>query len=64
MTAEVSALTVPFFTQSATYSGLWPITRRHIVEVIQDGKSSHGRKFFELEDAPAACTRAGHVVVR
>ena len=62
MTAEVSALTVPFFTQSATFSGLWPITRRHIVEVIQNGKYSHGRKVLELERALAAYTGAAHVV--
>jgi UDP-2-acetamido-2-deoxy-ribo-hexuluronate aminotransferase len=62
VTAEVSALTVPFFTQSATFSGLWPITRRHIVEVIQNGKYSHGRKVLELEAALAAYTGAAHVI--
>ena len=62
MIAEVSALTVPFFTQSATFSQLWPITRRHIVEVIGNGKYSHGRKVLELENALAAYTGAAHVI--
>ncbi|MFJ6673506.1 DegT/DnrJ/EryC1/StrS family aminotransferase [Actinosynnema sp. NPDC091369] len=53
---------MPFFTQSATFSGLWPITRRHIVEVIRNGKYSHGRKVLELESALAAYTGAAHVI--
>ncbi|MFE9748097.1 DegT/DnrJ/EryC1/StrS family aminotransferase [Saccharothrix saharensis] len=53
---------MPFFTQSATFSGLWPTTRRHIVEVIQNGKYSHGRKVVELESALAAYTGAAHVI--
>jgi dTDP-4-amino-4,6-dideoxygalactose transaminase len=58
----VRALTVPFFTQSDTFSRLWPITRRHIVEVVGNGKYSHGRKVAELERALADYTGARHVV--
>ncbi|ONI86879.1 aminotransferase DegT [Saccharothrix sp. ALI-22-I] len=53
---------MPFFTQSATFSDLWPITRGHIVEVVGNGKYSHGRKVLELESALAAYTGAAHVV--
>lgn len=60
--AEVSALTVPFFTQSATFSELWPMLRGHIVEVVENGKFSHGRKVLELEGALAAYTGAAHVI--
>ncbi|MFD1146204.1 DegT/DnrJ/EryC1/StrS family aminotransferase [Saccharothrix hoggarensis] len=53
---------MPFFTQSATFSDLWPTTRGHIVDVIENGKYSHGRKVLELESALAAYTGAAHVV--
>jgi hypothetical protein len=46
VTAEVSALTVPFFTQSATFSALW---RRHIVEVPGNGERRPGRIAPEWE---------------
>jgi hypothetical protein len=49
VTAEVSALTVPFFRQSAMFSTLW---RRHIVDELGNGKCPHGRKVLEWESAP------------
>jgi dTDP-4-amino-4,6-dideoxygalactose transaminase len=55
-------LAVPFFTQSATFSELWPKTRKHIVDVLDRGKYSHGHKVVELEEALAAYTGAKHVV--
>lgn len=61
-TPEVSALAVPFFTQSATFSDLWPIARRGIVEVVENGTFSHGGEVRELESALASCTGARHVV--
>ncbi|CAL9486254.1 dTDP-3-amino-3,4,6-trideoxy-alpha-D-glucose transaminase [Actinosynnema sp. ALI-1.44] len=61
-TAEVSGLTVPFFTQSDTFSRLWPTTRRHIVDLARNGKYSHGAKVAELERALADYTGARHVV--
>ncbi|WP_447008216.1 DegT/DnrJ/EryC1/StrS family aminotransferase [Saccharothrix isguenensis] len=36
--------------------------RRHIVEVVENGKYSHGSKVLELEGALAAYTGAAHVI--
>jgi hypothetical protein len=55
-------LTVPLFTQSASFSELWPTTSRHIIDVLDRGKYSHGHKVVELEAALAAYTGAKHVV--
>jgi dTDP-4-amino-4,6-dideoxygalactose transaminase len=59
---EVSTLQVPFFTQSSTFAELWPSTRKHIVDVIENGKYSHGHKVVELEYALAEYTGAKFAV--
>ncbi|MFF4342711.1 DegT/DnrJ/EryC1/StrS family aminotransferase [Kitasatospora sp. NPDC001540] len=53
---------VPFFTQAATFESLWPTTRRHLDELMDRGKYSHGPKVAELEAALAAWTGARHVI--
>ncbi|WP_399345165.1 DegT/DnrJ/EryC1/StrS family aminotransferase [Umezawaea sp. Da 62-37] len=55
-------LAVPFFTQSSTFSELWPKTREHIVDVMDRGKYSHGHKVVEFEGALAEYTGAKYVV--
>jgi hypothetical protein len=47
----VSALAGSFFTQSATFSGWGPITRRDIVEVIGNGEYPDRCEGPELESA-------------
>lgn len=54
--------TVPFFSQSATFSELWPEISRQIDDVIRVGKYSHGHKVAEFEAALVAYTGAKHVV--
>lgn len=58
----MGTLSIPFHTQSTTFAELWPTTRRHIVDVIQNGKYSHGHKVAKLESALAAYTGARFVV--
>jgi dTDP-4-amino-4,6-dideoxygalactose transaminase len=58
----VGTLSVPFHTQSATFAELWPTTRRHIVDVVKNGKYSHGHKVVRLESALAAYTGARFVI--
>jgi dTDP-4-amino-4,6-dideoxygalactose transaminase len=41
---------------------LWPTTNRHIIDVLDRGKYSHGHKVVELEAALVAYTGAKHVV--
>ena len=53
---------IPFFSQVSTFEELWPLIERHVGEVIDHGKYSHGRKVGELEQALAAYTGAEHVV--
>ncbi|MGW5348924.1 DegT/DnrJ/EryC1/StrS family aminotransferase [Streptomyces sp. NPDC004031] len=53
---------VPFFTQAATFATLWPRIERHLDEMLDDGKFSHGSKVAELERALAAYTGARHVI--
>jgi dTDP-4-amino-4,6-dideoxygalactose transaminase len=53
---------VPFFTQAETFSALWPLIERHLTEMLDDGKFSHGTKVEELEHALAAYTGARHVI--
>ncbi|MFD8481583.1 DegT/DnrJ/EryC1/StrS family aminotransferase [Kitasatospora sp. NPDC059673] len=53
---------VSFFQQAETFESLWPITRRHLDELMDRGKYSHGPKVAELETALAAWTGARHVV--
>ncbi|MEU5694078.1 DegT/DnrJ/EryC1/StrS family aminotransferase [Actinosynnema sp. NPDC020468] len=54
--------TVPFFAQSGTFSQLWPITRQHVADVLDQGKFADGRKVLELEKALTAYTGAKFVV--
>jgi dTDP-4-amino-4,6-dideoxygalactose transaminase len=49
---------IPFFTQAASFEKVWPDAARHIGEVADRGKYSHGRKVGELERAIAAFTGA------
>ncbi|MGW4133509.1 DegT/DnrJ/EryC1/StrS family aminotransferase [Amycolatopsis japonica] len=51
-----------FFNQSATFERTWASARRHILEVVENGKYSHGAKVAELESALAAYTGARFVV--
>ena len=53
---------VPFFTQARSFEQLWPLIERHAIEVLDDGKFSHGRKVEEFEQALAAYTGARHVI--
>ncbi|MGH8879950.1 MAG: DegT/DnrJ/EryC1/StrS family aminotransferase [Stackebrandtia sp.] len=53
---------VPFFSQAATFRRLWPLIERHLDEVVDRGKYSHGAKVAEFETALAAWTGARHAV--
>ncbi|GAA1964488.1 DegT/DnrJ/EryC1/StrS family aminotransferase [Kitasatospora viridis] len=53
---------VPFFTQARLFEELWPQIERRAVEVLDDGKFSHGRQVAELERALAEYTGARHVI--
>lgn len=53
---------VAFFTQAATFRGLWPRIRAHCAELTVKGKFSHGAKVAEFETALARWTGARHVV--
>ncbi|WP_435832095.1 DegT/DnrJ/EryC1/StrS family aminotransferase [Amycolatopsis japonica] len=59
---EVGTLSVSFFNQSATFERTWAGTRRHILDVVENGKYSHGAKVAELESALAGYTGARFVV--
>ena len=49
---------IPFFTQAASFEKVWPAVARHIGDVADRGKYSHGRKVGEFERALAAFTGA------
>ncbi|MGP4114406.1 DegT/DnrJ/EryC1/StrS family aminotransferase [Streptomyces sp. 4N509B] len=53
---------IPFFSQAATFEELWPLIERHVGEVFDSGKFSHGQQVERLERAVAAYTGARHVV--
>lgn len=53
---------VGFFSQRRTFEELWPAVRSHVVDVLDHGRYSHGRKVGELEEALASRTGADHVV--
>jgi dTDP-4-amino-4,6-dideoxygalactose transaminase len=53
---------VPFFTQADTFEQCWPDISRHLNELFDRGKYSHGRQVAELEKALAAYTGARHVL--
>ena len=60
--SRMATTTVPFFTQAASFQRLWPEIERHVHEVIDRGKYSHGRKVAEFEAAIAQYTGAGHAI--
>jgi dTDP-4-amino-4,6-dideoxygalactose transaminase len=49
---------VPFFSQAASFEEIWPSVARHVNDVADRGKYSHGRKVGELEKALAGYTGA------
>ncbi|WP_157868991.1 aminotransferase class I/II-fold pyridoxal phosphate-dependent enzyme [Streptomyces atriruber] len=53
---------VPFFTQADTFSDCWPDISRHLNEMFDRGKYSHGQQVAALEKALAEYTGARHVV--
>ncbi|MFI1680499.1 DegT/DnrJ/EryC1/StrS family aminotransferase [Streptomyces sp. NPDC020607] len=53
---------VPFFTQADTFNACWPDINRHLNEMFDRGKYSHGRQVAALEKALAEYTGARHVV--
>jgi dTDP-4-amino-4,6-dideoxygalactose transaminase len=53
---------IPFFTQAATFSRLWPLIERNLHAVADNGKYSHGAQVAELERRLADYTGAAHVV--
>jgi UDP-2-acetamido-2-deoxy-ribo-hexuluronate aminotransferase len=56
------ARAVPFFSQAATFEDIWPSVARHVNDVADRGKYSHGRKVGELEKALAGYTGARFAV--
>ncbi len=56
------SLSVPFFSQAASFRRIWPEVERHLTEVARKGKYSHGRKVEEFEEALAGYTGARHAV--
>lgn len=60
--SELSAPPVPFFTQAGTFERCWPGISRHLDELFDRGKFSHGRQVAELEQALMAWTGARHVI--
>jgi UDP-2-acetamido-2-deoxy-ribo-hexuluronate aminotransferase len=56
------SLSVPFFSQAASFERIWPEVERHLTEVARRGKYSHGHKVAEFEEALAAYTGARHAV--
>ncbi|MEU6820917.1 DegT/DnrJ/EryC1/StrS family aminotransferase [Streptomyces atriruber] len=53
---------VPFFTQADTFNDCWPDINRHLNEMFDRGKYSHGQQVAALEKALAEYTGARHVV--
>lgn len=53
---------VPFFSQAVTFERLWPSIERHVGDVMDRGKYSHGRKVAEFESAMAGYTGALHAI--
>jgi dTDP-4-amino-4,6-dideoxygalactose transaminase len=46
----------------ATFTAAWPLISKHVNDVFDRGKFSHGRKVAELENALAAYTGAKHAI--
>ncbi|MFD7714158.1 DegT/DnrJ/EryC1/StrS family aminotransferase, partial [Streptomyces sp. NPDC059786] len=55
-------VSVPFFSQAATFARLWPLIEARVHRVFDHGKFSHGAQVAELERELAAYTGAGRVV--
>ncbi|WP_228080873.1 DegT/DnrJ/EryC1/StrS family aminotransferase [Streptomyces profundus] len=53
---------VAFFSQADSFKELWPLISRHVGEVFDRGKFSHGRKVAELERAIREYTGARHAI--
>jgi dTDP-4-amino-4,6-dideoxygalactose transaminase len=53
---------VPFFSQAKSFEALWPLVSRHVHELMNRGKYSHGSKVAELEKALAAYTGARRAI--
>jgi dTDP-4-amino-4,6-dideoxygalactose transaminase len=53
---------IPFFSQAATFSRLWPLIEAGLHQVADNGKYSHGAQVAELERRLSDYTGAAHVV--
>ncbi|TPQ23695.1 DegT/DnrJ/EryC1/StrS family aminotransferase [Streptomyces sporangiiformans] len=53
---------VPFFSQAASFERVWPEIQRHLREVVERGKYSHGHKVADFESALADFTGARHAI--
>jgi dTDP-4-amino-4,6-dideoxygalactose transaminase len=53
---------VPFFDGRDSFRRQWPELQRHLNEVFDNGKYSHGRKTEELEEAVKRFTGAAHAI--
>jgi dTDP-4-amino-4,6-dideoxygalactose transaminase len=53
---------VPFFDNRESFEREWPDLQRHLHEVFDHGKYSHGRKTEELEEAVKRFTGARHAI--
>ncbi|WP_433150308.1 DegT/DnrJ/EryC1/StrS family aminotransferase [Actinomadura nitritigenes] len=60
--SPVPSAAIPFFDQAASFQQHWEGIRKHLDDVLDNGKFSHGAKVAELEGRLAAWTGAGHVV--
>ncbi|WP_277347984.1 DegT/DnrJ/EryC1/StrS family aminotransferase [Streptomyces sp. HNM0574] len=53
---------VPFFSQTATVTRLWPLIERNLHRVFDNGKFSHGQQVAEFERELAAWTGAEYAI--
>ncbi|WP_243716443.1 DegT/DnrJ/EryC1/StrS family aminotransferase [Actinomadura sp. KC345] len=60
--ATTAAPAIPFFSQAESFDNNWGEIRRHVIDVLDNGKFSHGAKVGELEERLAAWTGARQVV--
>ena len=60
--AATAAPAIPFFSQADSFERDWSEISRHVTDVLDNGKFSHGAKVGELEDRLASWTGARHVV--
>lgn len=60
--ASHTAPAIPFFSQAKSFEDHWGEIGKHVTDVLDNGKFSHGAKVGELEDRLAAWTGARHVV--